>query len=188
MKRLVSIVAMLLLIGVARAQTTKVPDFPDLGESLSEYPAVEWLQGQGLTSFDKDKIYIVELWATWCIPCIKAMPHISELHEKFKNKNVVFIAQDVMENDKEKVLKFVKNKKELAGISVAYAGSNGSDFEQKWIKAAGIVSIPQTFIIQNNKLMWQTTPYMLNEKVLQLLVDHKFTIDAAKALADKNIE
>jgi thiol-disulfide isomerase/thioredoxin len=188
MKRSILLMAMLLLIGMAHAQTTRIPDFPDVGESLSEYPAVEWLQGESVTSFEKDKIYIVELWATWCIPCIKAMPHISELHTKFKDKNVVFIAQDVMENDKEKVLNFVRNKKELAGIRVGYAGSNDSDFNQKWIKAAGIMSIPQTFIIQNNKLMWQTTPYMLNEKVLQLLVDHKFSIDAAKALADKNMD
>jgi thiol-disulfide isomerase/thioredoxin len=188
MKNLLLTIGLFLLIGRTQAQVVKITDFPDLGDPIDAYPKVEWLKGQGISSFDKGKIYIVELWATWCIPCIKSMPHISELQQKFQDKNIVFIAQDVMEDDREKVVKFVQNKKELAGLLVGYAGGSGSDFDRKWIKAAGVTAIPQTFIIQDNKLIWQTTPYMLNEKVLQLLVDHKFTIDAAKALADKDIE
>jgi thiol-disulfide isomerase/thioredoxin len=188
-KKILSLlIGLFFLVEGVQAQTTRIPDFPDVGETMPAYPAVEWIKGKGITSFDKDKIYIVELWATWCVPCIKAMPHIVELQQKFKDKNIVFIAQDVLENDKEKVIKFVQNKKELTGILVGYAGTNGSDFDRRWIKAAGIASIPQTFIIQDNKLMWQTMPNVLNEKVLQLLVDRKFTIDAAKALANKSID
>jgi thiol-disulfide isomerase/thioredoxin len=187
MKNFLILIILFLLAGAAHAQTTRIPDFPDTGETMPAYPAVEWIKGPGITAFDKDKIYIVELWATWCVPCIQAMPHLAELQQKFKGK-IVFIAQDVLENGREKVVKFVQNKKELADLLVGYAGTDGSDFDKRWIKAAGITSIPQTFIIQDNKLMWQTMPGMLNEKVLQLLIDRKFTIDAAKALASKGVE
>jgi thiol-disulfide isomerase/thioredoxin len=136
--------------------------------------------------FNKNKIYIVELWATWCVPCIAAMPHLNELNNKFKDKNVIFIAQDVMEDNREKVLAFVKQKADALSFSVAFGGAQGTDFDLKWIKAAGVDAIPQTFIIQNNILVWQTHPGMLNEEVLQLLVDGKFTIAAAKAIVQKN--
>lgn len=169
---------------VLSAQTAKIPDFPDTGEAISTYPSVEWLNGTAIKDFDPEKTYVVELWATWCVPCIAAMPHISELNAKFKDKGIVFIAQDVMEYDREKVVNFVKNKTELSGLHVAFSGAQGNEFELRWLKAAGITAIPQTIVIQGNKLMWQTSPYMLNEKVLQLLVDHKFTIEAAKALQD----
>jgi thiol-disulfide isomerase/thioredoxin len=159
--------------------------FLDEGTKVTDYPKVDWLKGEPITHFDKSKIYIVELWATWCVPCIAAMPHLNELSSKFKNKNVVFIAQDIMEDSKEKVEAFVKQKGESMSYNVAFSGPRGSDFDKKWVRAAGVISIPQTFIIQNNTLIWQTTPAMLNEEMLQLLVDGKFTIAAAEAIAGK---
>lgn len=185
-KNLALIILLQLAVTGLYAQTTKTPDFPDTGEDVNTYPAVEWLKGSPIKDFDPNKTYIIELWATWCVPCIAAMPHISEMNAKFKDKGVVFIAQDVMEYDREKVVNFVKAKAELANLNVAFAGPQDNEFEKLWVKGAGVSGIPQTFIIQGNKLMWQTTPYMLNDEVLQLLVDHKFTIDAAKALTAKN--
>lgn len=163
------------------AQSAKIADFPDVGDSIHTYPNVEWLKGNPVEKFDKSKTYIVELWATWCVPCIAAMPHLAELRNAFPDSNIVFIAQDVMEDNKDKVVNFVKNKPELANLSVAFSGPKGSDFDLRWIKAAGVSAIPQTFIIQDNKLLWQTMPYMLNEAVMKMLVNHTFTIDAAKA-------
>jgi thiol-disulfide isomerase/thioredoxin len=159
--------------------------FLDEGSKVTDYPKVEWLKGGPVTKLDKDKIYIVELWATWCIPCIAAMPHLNELNNKFKDKNVVFIAQDIMEDNKEKVEKFIQQKGDNLNCIVAFSGPRGSDFDTKWVQAAGVDAIPQTFIIQNNALVWQTNPGMLSEETLQLLVDKKFTIEPAKAIAQK---
>ena len=183
MKKIVLMILLNFAAAGLYAQTTKIPDFPDTGEDIGTYPQVEWLKGNPVTAFDPSKTYIIEMWATWCVPCIAAMPHISELNAKFKDKGVVFIAQNVMEYDREKVTAFVKTKAELADLNVAFSGLQNSEFEQRWIKAAGITAIPQTIIVQGNKLMWQTTPYALNEKVLQLLVDHKFSIEAATAVS-----
>ena len=46
-----------------------------------------WVQdGKGkfkpVTKFNKDSVYIVEFWATWCGPCIASMPHIVETQKK----------------------------------------------------------------------------------------------------------
>jgi thiol-disulfide isomerase/thioredoxin len=172
MKELILIILLNVCGAGLYAQTTKIPDFPDTGEDISNYPTVESLQGNPITVFDPNKTYIIEMWATWCIPCIAAMPYISELNAKFKDKGIVFIAQNVMEYDRDKVINFLKGKAELAKMNVAFSGLRNSEFELQWIKAAGINSIPQTIIIQGNKLLWQTTPYALNEGVLQLLVDH----------------
>jgi len=156
-----------------------------IGGNMVKYPQVDWIQGTPVAAFDKDRIYIVELWATWCVPCVAAMPHLNALSKKFGDK-ITVIGQDVMEEDKEKVVKFVQKKGDGLTYAIAYAGGSGSDFYKKWILPAGVTGIPQTFIIQNNKLVWQTHPDLLNEKVLQLLIDKKFTIEAAQALAEKN--
>lgn len=155
-----------------------------VGGEMKNYPTVEWIKGAPVMQFEKDHIYIVELWATWCVPCVAAMPHLNALSQKFGDK-ISFIGQDVMEDDKTKVAKFVQQKGDGLTYRIAFAGGEGSDFDKKWIKPAGVSGIPQTFVIQNNKLVWQTHPSKLNEAVLQLLVDGKFTVEAAEALSEK---
>jgi len=44
-----------------------------------------------LASF-KGKYIVLDFWATWCIPCRKAMPHMVSLYQKYKGKNLEFIA------------------------------------------------------------------------------------------------
>ncbi|TFF37769.1 TlpA disulfide reductase family protein [Mucilaginibacter psychrotolerans] len=185
MKNLKLIITFCLIVFsvVVKAQQGQI-EYLDLGTKVTEYPKVEWLKGIPLTKFDKDKIYIIDLWATWCVPCIQAMPHLNALSQKFSNKNIVFIAQDVMEHDKAKVEKFIKGNVNMEYLNIGYSGPEGSDFDQKWVKPAGVSAIPQTFVIQNNIILWQTHPALLNESVIQLLLDGKFTIEAAKALSN----
>ncbi len=48
----------------------------------------------GKTSLEdlKGKIVYVEIWATWCGPCIKEMPYLTEIIKEYKNnENIVFV-------------------------------------------------------------------------------------------------
>ncbi len=40
----------------------------------------------------KGKIVVLDMWATWCGPCIKSMPVVDEVAKQFKDKDVVFFA------------------------------------------------------------------------------------------------
>ena len=64
-----------------------------VGGTMAKYPQVDWIQGQPVTGFEKGKIYIVELWATWCVPCVAAMPHLEKLSRRFAGK-ITVIGQD----------------------------------------------------------------------------------------------
>jgi thiol-disulfide isomerase/thioredoxin len=40
----------------------------------------------------KDKIVVMDFWATWCVPCMKEMPFLQKVYDKYKsNPNVVFM-------------------------------------------------------------------------------------------------
>jgi len=155
----------------------------DVGEPVEVYPKVEWLQGGPITKFDKDKIYVVELWATWCKPCVAQMPHLNALSLKFKDK-ITFVGQNIWEEDIDKVREFLAKNKGLITYPVAFGGgpAGTSDFDRNWTKPSGTSGIPATFIIQNNTLVYMTDPFKLNEAMLQLLVDGKFTVEAANKL------
>lgn len=38
------------------------------------------------------KVYVVEFWATWCVPCVSLIPHMIELADKYRKSGVLFIA------------------------------------------------------------------------------------------------
>lgn len=46
----------------------------------------------------KDKIILIDFWASWCAPCRAAMPASRKLHEKYKNKNIQFLYVSIDEN------------------------------------------------------------------------------------------
>jgi thiol-disulfide isomerase/thioredoxin len=52
------------------------------------------------------KVILLDFWATWCGPCIMAMPEVKEVADKFKDKGLQFFAVNVGE-DPETVKEFL---------------------------------------------------------------------------------
>ena len=51
-----------------------------------------WINSKPLSLKDlKGKIVVLDFWATWCGPCIRAVPHTNEMMEKYADEDVVFI-------------------------------------------------------------------------------------------------
>ena len=44
----------------------------------------------------KEKIIIIDFWATWCPPCIKEIPHFIELQKKYNDVQVIGISLDTL--------------------------------------------------------------------------------------------
>ena len=40
----------------------------------------------------KGKYVVIDVWASWCQPCKREFPHLKELEEKYKDKNIVFVS------------------------------------------------------------------------------------------------
>src|SRR5262249_12284395 len=47
----------------------------------------------------KDKIVVLDFWATWCAPCRQEMPDFEKLHRELSAKDVVILAIDVNEEE-----------------------------------------------------------------------------------------
>ncbi len=153
-----------------------------VNSEVFDYPKVQWIKGDPLITFEQDKIYIIECWATWCGPCIGSIPHLNALSKRFKDK-IIFVGQNVWEDNKERVEEFVNDRGEEMGYRIAFGGGDESDFVNKWLKAANLSSIPQTFVVQDNKVVWITHPASLSEGNLQLLIDKEFSIPAAESMS-----
>lgn len=58
----------------------------NIGDPVPPLRVGEWLKGKPIPQLEKDHIYVIEFWATWCRPCIAAMPEISSLQKNIKMK------------------------------------------------------------------------------------------------------
>jgi thiol-disulfide isomerase/thioredoxin len=62
-----------------------------IGKPLPEFAITDWVNGE-LTQEDlKGKIVVIDIWATWCGPCIGALPHNVEMYNEYKDQGVVII-------------------------------------------------------------------------------------------------
>jgi thiol-disulfide isomerase/thioredoxin len=58
---------------------------------------IEWKDGSaGKISDFAGKVVVLDIWATWCPPCLRALPKVNALAESMsQNKEVVFVALSV---------------------------------------------------------------------------------------------
>jgi len=63
-----------------------------VGKPMPELKLTNWQNSKALTREDlKGKIVVVDFWATWCGPCIVAIPKTNELLDKYADKGVVIV-------------------------------------------------------------------------------------------------
>jgi thiol-disulfide isomerase/thioredoxin len=61
------------------------------GKPMPAFQVKDWING-GITAADiKGKVVVVDLYATWCGPCMAAIPHNNELLKKYKQQGLVII-------------------------------------------------------------------------------------------------
>lgn len=99
------------------------------------------LLGGGTLNFAElrgEHIVILDFWATWCAPCRRALPVLSEVAESYKDKGVLFYAVNVAEPE-DRARSFVD--------AMEYTFNVALDREGKVANMFRVSGIPQTVII-----------------------------------------
>lgn len=74
----------------AKGEMAKL-DFSRAGDSAPSIP-FETREGRSVRLSDfKGRIVVVNLWATWCAPCITEMPHLAALQKAFPEKQLLVL-------------------------------------------------------------------------------------------------
>ncbi len=176
----------LLLCTCALADEVKV----EIGSPAPVFNVAKWVKGQPIKAFQPGKVYVVEFWATWCGPCKKCVPHLSELAKKYDGK-VTFVGVAVWEQQggdgdyAERVTQFVSDMGDKMVYNVGLDDSNGS-VAKAWMDASGTDGIPTVFVIgKDQRIWWIGHPMDPNiEKAIELADSGKFDTKSAKAIND----
>lgn len=162
------------------AQNYQVPKL-NFGDIAPPLYLGKILKGNNVKKFEKGNFYVIEFWATWCKPCIAAMPHLSILSRKYKNV-VTFLAINVYEQMSKKtdnqVQAFVDSMGSKMDYNVALQESNL--MESEWLDASGGQGIPVTFIVNDEgKIAWIGHPRGGLDSVLTKVLNKTWNIKEA---------
>jgi thiol-disulfide isomerase/thioredoxin len=143
-KALLPLVAFAALAAAAPAQTLTV------GKPAPPLTIAHFVQGEPVTGLSKDKVHVIEFWATWCGPCIKAFPHLSELQERHADDVVVI---GVSDEPLETVRQFQQRPDIRKKARYRMATDPDRSMQRDWMVAAGRNGIPCTFIVDRQGIV-----------------------------------
>jgi peroxiredoxin len=135
----------LLLAGGALAATHALRDelFPvTLGSLAPPFEAATLDSLPSTRTFDdyRGKVVLLNVWATWCGPCIVEMPTIQKLHEEFAGTDLEIIAVSVDQPNTENAIRaFVRE----YGLTFDIL----HDPENDITRAYQVTGYPATFVI-----------------------------------------
>ncbi len=97
----------------------------------------------GTTSLDdfKGKYVYIDVWATWCGPCIAQIPYLKKIEEEYHGKNIEFVSISTDRQNKHQTWKDMIKNKDMTGVQL-FAGNDHS-FSQ----AYDIRGIPRFILI-----------------------------------------
>jgi cytochrome c biogenesis protein CcmG/thiol:disulfide interchange protein DsbE len=114
------------------------------GKTIEKF-SFNTIEGKTIHSEDlKGKIVVINIWATWCGMCIKEIPELNRLKEKYKNdSDVVFIAfsDEDLEKVKATLLRFPFNYTQIV---------NAENYTSK-LKTRLVKTYPQNLILDKNQ-------------------------------------
>ena len=90
----------------------------------------------------KDKVIILNFWATWCPPCRAEIPDFIELYREYKDKGLVILGVSLDRGDPAVLAEFIKSN------NITYPVVAGNDSVAG--SFGGIQGIPTTFIINRD--------------------------------------
>lgn len=90
----------------------------------------------------KGKVILVNLWATWCGPCISEMPDLIEMQEKHRDKDFEVVGLNVDDETPEEIKAFAEKHK--LNYQLGYAHNK---FRAEMLKITRLAGIPQSILI-----------------------------------------
>ncbi|MEJ8816513.1 DUF547 domain-containing protein [Lacibacter sp. H407] len=115
-------------------------------------------QEKPATNFNslQDDITILDFFGTWCVPCIKAIPQLVKIQEKFKDKLTVVL---VSNEEEARLQKFLAARKDFAFPIVSDADNSITNLFQP-------PAYPYTIILKDGKIIAITEAEKITEEAV----------------------
>lgn len=137
-----------------------------VGKPLPEfsYPSLDNPNVSVTTASLKGKWVLIDLWATWCGPCVAEMPTIMKAWEEFKNDNIVFLSIS-LDQSADKIAPFREKRFAMPWLHVYREGVFASDAS----KLFEVTGIPKPILVSPDGVITHITNGLRGPALLDTL-------------------
>lgn len=115
------------------------------------------------TILKENKIWLIDFWATWCMPCITQFPNIEKVYTKYRNKGLGVLSISV-DKEMETVKNFVKQHYNFPWL-------NGFMGDQKEIMAKyEVFLLPKTILVDAKGNILSISRSELEDEALEITI------------------
>ncbi len=159
----------------------------EVGGTAPKLSIKKWVRGTPVT-FETGKVYVIEFWATWCAPCRRAIPHLSDLQRELGPKGVTIVGVASQEHKGLADLEqFVERQADRMNFAIAWDDEGRTD--RDWMAASKSDGIPTAFVVdQKGRIAWIGHPMAGLDRVLGQVVAGTFDIEVEAVLARRTRE
>ena len=118
-----------------------------VGDPAPALRVEHWVNGEPVPRLERGKVYVLDFWATWCGPCIQAMPHLAELAKRHEAAGLVVIPVTTVtgSNSRAAIDKYIAANGPKLGLT--FAVCTDRRMEDSWFEAAAQEGIPCSFVV-----------------------------------------
>ncbi len=178
-KRLASLGLVALALGLLGASRAFSEDGLCVGDLAPKLGLKSFVKGDAITAFQPGTVYVLEFWATWCGPCMDAVPHVAAQQAKYPA--VVFVGVDVFEHQPQLVRFSAQKMPYRVALDDVPEGKPVKEgfMAKNWLAKAEQSGIPTTFIIDGSgRIAWIGHPLNMDLPLKQI-VAKSWDIEAA---------
>ena len=122
-----------------------------IGDIPPPLAPMAWIKGEPVRGFERDHVYVVAFFATWCGASRQSMPLLSDVARRYGDK-VTVIGINVRQAERGEatvtaVTRFVQGQGRDMDYSVAMDDPVRTPLFTSWMRAAGMYAIPTAFVI-----------------------------------------
>ena len=120
--------------------------------SLTGNPLVIKMPKVDGTAFSTDslkgKVILVDIWATWCGPCVGELPHVAKVYQKYHDQGLEVVGVSC-DSKAEDLKKFLESHKEITWTQLYDPKLPEWDAAKQF----GVLSIPRMFLIDKRGIV-----------------------------------
>jgi len=130
---------------------------------VTDVPTVDYEGLKPVFNKEDSKTYVINFWATWCLPCVKELPYFEKINQDYKDKNVevILVSLDFPKQKQTRLIPYV-NKKKLQSEVIHFDDVNEqfwiADISESWTGA-----IPATLIYNKDKRQFYEQSFTYEE-------------------------
>jgi thiol-disulfide isomerase/thioredoxin len=143
----------------------------EVGKTAPEFHAIDLRSGDSVSLRDRyrGQVTLVNIWATWCLPCKVEMPSMEKLYQSLGSQGFKIAAVSIDQGDPEDVLTFASNLQVSFDVLQDRAGKIQELYET--------TGVPESFLLDRRGVLikrvigahdWDSE---VNRKLIQRLLD-----------------